>query len=328
MSATPNSADGFYAPGTPVLLNATPSTNWSFTGWTGDLTSVNPQQTLVMSGPRSAIAGFSQSQQINAYITSNAPGATATVNGTSYTLPASLRWTPGQVVAISAPGLVTQTISTRWSFANFTSSTPINNGSLVVPQTDVDVRLNYTRQFLLTASSSPVEGGTVTGAGWYNEGTAVVVQAVPNTGYGLISFTGDFAGVTENPMTVIMAGPRNAVANFKVTGQPALVATVLARIAGPGPNQRTVPIQIRNTGTAMAPGTSLTGITGIVVLSGSGSVTVATPAPIGYGDIPAGGGATQNVVFDWPATAIRVSFTANYTTAIGRPGSTTFTVFR
>ena len=39
------------------------------------------------------------------------------------------------------------------------------------------------KKYTLTTKAEPSEGGTVTGAGTYNEGTMVTVEAIPNEGY-------------------------------------------------------------------------------------------------------------------------------------------------
>ena len=72
---------------------------------------------------------------------------------------------------------------------------------------------------------------------------------------------------------------RNASASARIsseeTGNPVLsVTATTARTDGPGPGQRTVPITIKNTGTALAANVAITGITGIKTMTGTGAVSL------------------------------------------------------
>ncbi|MCS7026007.1 MAG: S-layer homology domain-containing protein [Bryobacteraceae bacterium] len=60
VTVTPPSADGFYAAGASLELAAQPAANFSFTGWSGDLSGTANPATITMSGPRSVLAQFAQ----------------------------------------------------------------------------------------------------------------------------------------------------------------------------------------------------------------------------------------------------------------------------
>jgi hypothetical protein len=58
---------------------------------------------------------------------------------------------------------------------------------------------------------------------------------------------------------------------------------------------------------------TITSITGISDVSGSGAVTVASPTtPLNLGPISPGGSASGSITFNWPSTATRVTFTVNF----------------
>ena len=67
--------------------------------------------------------------------------------------------------------------------------------------------------FVIDANVSPTAGGTVTGAGTYNQGKAVSLTAVPATGYTFANWSGDANGTT-NPVTVTADKKRTVTAIF------------------------------------------------------------------------------------------------------------------
>lgn len=71
------------------------------------------------------------------------------------------------------------------------------------------------RQCVVTINRSPVEGGTVSGAGTYNSGTQVTAKATPNDGYKFVGWANQSGVVTttSNPyvFTVINNTTFNAV---------------------------------------------------------------------------------------------------------------------
>ncbi len=77
--------------------------------------------------------------------------------------------------------------------------------------------------YTLTLDASPSVGGTVTGAGNYQEGEAVSVAAIANEGYEFTNWTGDIAAITagdENSEDITVTMPADDVeltANFMLT---------------------------------------------------------------------------------------------------------------
>jgi hypothetical protein len=73
------------------------------------------------------------------------------------------------------------------------------------------------QSYAITAVANPVEGGTITGAGNYNHGSAVNLVASPNEGYEFVNWTEGGSIVSTNTnYSFIANADRNLVANFVV----------------------------------------------------------------------------------------------------------------
>lgn len=86
------------------------------------------------------------------------------------------------------------------------------SGSAKATYTNIDC----VSEFTLTATANPAEGGSVTGAGVYEEGTTVTLTATPNEGYEFVSWTNGGAEVSTNATYSFVINANLAlVANFK-----------------------------------------------------------------------------------------------------------------
>ena len=162
-------------------------------------------------------------------IASSAAGRAFSVSGIgchagNYTAPMTFAWVPNSSCTVSfvspqSGGTGTQYLFNSWHDSNIPGSTR----TLTVPATATTYTADFTTQYFLVTSASPSGGGTVTGAGWYNDGVAATVAASPNNGYSFYSWTG---AVSTGPATgkVLMNGPRNAIAKF-TTLTPVMVTT-------------------------------------------------------------------------------------------------------
>lgn len=180
-------------------------------------------------------------------------------------------------------------------------------------------------QASLGTSVSPAGAGTISGGGTYTPGSNVTVTAAANPGYVFTGFSGALSGST-NPQTLTVYFSVPVVANFAPV-RPALTASGGVHVDGDG-IVRFVPFTLLNSGTGAAINTTMTSITNITTVTGSGTVTLASLLPWNMGTIVPGGSATLYVGFNWPLSALRVRFTVNYTADGGYSGSTTITTFR
>ena len=75
-------------------------------------------------------------------------------------------------------------------------------------------------QYEVTATSNPILGGTITGAGAYHQGQLCTLTATANTGYVFVNWTEDGNVVSTNPeYNFTVSSARNLVANFAEEGQ-------------------------------------------------------------------------------------------------------------
>jgi uncharacterized repeat protein (TIGR02543 family) len=70
-----------------------------------------------------------------------------------------------------------------------------------------------TGQYTVVLSSSPIAGGTTTGAGLYNAGATATIKATPSNGYTFTSWTGDTTSILST-LSVLVDKNKNIVANF------------------------------------------------------------------------------------------------------------------
>jgi hypothetical protein len=329
----PLMGDGFYAANAQVQLSATPANGSFFTGWTGSLSGLATPQMLTMDGPKALTATFAAQPTTPITITSTAPGAVARLAVPPYTvypLPVTLNLVQGQEYIFSADPEVVEGPGVRWLLLNWEGSPRQDQGRITVGTSPANLNIRYRRYVLWQVTANPPEAGTISYTGWQIDGGSLPLLATPNQGWRFTGWSGDVKG-TANPVDVPVTGPITAVANFAPSsGVPNLfITSTAARTDGTTPGTRVVPLQIRNIGSGMAVDATITGVTNVSVMTGTGLVSHLSPLPIRIGNIAAGGSANQNLVFDWPAGVTRISFTVQFTSNGGSyTGSTTLSLFR
>jgi gliding motility-associated-like protein/uncharacterized repeat protein (TIGR02543 family) len=202
------SGAGSYNSGTSATVKATPAAGYIFTGWSGDATGTSSSVTVTMDGNKSVTANF-QVKPPNKYTltTTASPVEGGTVSGAgSYN-----SGTSATVKATPAAGY----IFTGWSG----DATGTSSSVSVTMDGNKSVTANFQvkppNKYTLTTAASPVEGGTVSGAGNYNSGTAATIKATPNAGYIFTGWSGDATG-TSSSVSVTMDGNKSVTANFQV----------------------------------------------------------------------------------------------------------------
>lgn len=120
--------------------------------------------------------------------------------------------------AIDANATVTAVAAAGFAFVNWTDNgTIVSTTSSYTLAMDVNHSLiaNFVPVYTVTAGALPVEGGTTTGGGTFNEGTSVTVTATPNAGYTFTSWTeGGFVVSNAASLTFDVSSDRILVANF------------------------------------------------------------------------------------------------------------------
>ena len=198
------SGGGTYNYGSSCTLTATPATGYSFVRWTknGSQVSTNPSYSFTVTENASYVAVFS----LNSYTisASSSPSAGGTVSGAgSYNYGTTCN--------------LTATPATGYSFVRWTKNgTQVSTNasySFTVTENASYVAVFSLNSYTISASASPSAGGTVSGAGNYQQGSTCTVSATANTGY-------TFENWTENG-TVVSAA---ATYTFEVTASHNLVA--------------------------------------------------------------------------------------------------------
>ena len=203
-----------YDYGTSVTITATPAVGYSFTGWTGSVTSSDNPLVLTMDGDKSLTANFA----IDTFTLTYTAGEGGAVTGVS-----------PQTVNYGADGtLVTAVPNTGWHFVDW------SDGVLTAARTDINVtaNLSVTANFAIdtyTLTYTAGEGGSVTGVSpqTVNHGSdGTLVTAVPNTGWHFVDWSD---GVLTAARTDI-----NVTANLSVTANFAINTYTLTYTAGTG----------------------------------------------------------------------------------------------
>lgn len=111
----------------------------------------------------------------------------------------------------------TETFASRTQNALKANTVTANSNSftITVPALSTTAILLTTPvTYTLGTNAAPTAGGTVTGAGTYNSGTAAAVAAIPAAGYIFTGWSGDASG-TASSITVTMNSNKSVTANFQ-----------------------------------------------------------------------------------------------------------------
>ena len=190
--------------GTSVTVVATANANYAFVNWTENGTPVSTaaSYTFTATANRTLVAKFIPTYTI-ATSASPVAGGTTTGDGT---------YTSGSSVTLVA------TPNAGYAFINWTENgIPVSDSTTNSFTASVNRALvaNFVPTFTITASAAPSAGGTSTGGGIYNSGSAVTVVATANAGYAFLNWTENGTPVSsESNYTFTAGADRTLVANF------------------------------------------------------------------------------------------------------------------
>jgi len=210
-------ANGMYASGTPVTLEAVPNPGYTFASWTGGVTGPNNPTTVTMNGDKSVTANFNALPHYALSLTVIPTGA-GTI--TASPLPGGDgKYLSGTVVTLTAEP------NAGYAFIQWSGSiSGPNNPTKITIEADKGATAEFaTARYTLTLASSPTGGGTITanplpdGDGKYGYGTVVTLTVNANAGYAFGNWSGDASG-SANPTTVTMNGSKSVTASFAVPG--------------------------------------------------------------------------------------------------------------
>jgi hypothetical protein len=213
ISAAPNPAEAGTVSGTGTFnhgqiasLQATPADEYNFLSWTenGNVVSQNQVYSFTVTQNRNLTANFAM-EVFSINLESNPTGAGILQGEGNYN--------PGDNVTINAQS------HAGYSFVNWTE-----NGNIVSSNPQFSFTIAENREFIahfnintyeVTATSDPVEGGSVSGTGVFNHGQTANLQATAAEGYNFVNWTENGNTVSQNPFyTFTVSQNRSLTANF------------------------------------------------------------------------------------------------------------------
>ena len=127
-------------------------------------------------------------------------------------LPVTLYWYPRSTHSIWAADTVQITAQSRHKFTGWPTGTGLIH-HLVMPNGPLRIEASYRLEHRVTVSAVPVAGGTVSGDGWYPEGSTATLEATPAAGYRFVRYTDPVESpLPISPLTV--TGPLTVTALF------------------------------------------------------------------------------------------------------------------
>jgi xyloglucan-specific exo-beta-1,4-glucanase len=205
------SGAGTYNAGSVATLTATPAAGYTFTGWSGDATGSALSITVTMNSNKSVTANFQVQSNATKYtlVTTASPSAGGSISGAG-------TYDAGSVATLTATPAAGYTF-TGWSGDATGSATTVT----VTMNGNKNVTANFqlqsnTTKYTLTTTSSPSDGGSISGGGTYDAGSIATLTATPAAGYTFTGWSGDVTG-TAASTTVTMNSNKNVTANFSIT---------------------------------------------------------------------------------------------------------------
>lgn len=202
--------------GSTCTLTVTPNPGYTFEGWYNDDMGADPVSTeltysFTVTGDANYVAVFSYYVYVITVTAVPSEGGTVTGgNGYHYGQTCTLTATPAEGYSFIGWWLNGSQVSAENPYS-FT----------VTESADYEAHFNLDvlPVYNITVSANPVEGGTVTGDGSYEQGATCTVEATANPGYEFVNWTVDgivVATTATHEFTV--TGDAEYVANFNFAG--------------------------------------------------------------------------------------------------------------
>jgi len=219
-----------YPFGSKVKISATPNSDYYFVEWQGSgygsASGTPPQPTYVYMWSNiveKAIFGVEIKFSANGLSNVNPNTVVLYVNGTAYplsSLPVTLKVPYGDTLDYSYISPIYSTQSgVRFVLANTTGLASGRSASIVATKNG-QVVANYQKQYELTVSAQPSDGGTTSpspGYYWLNAGSSESILATPAEGWIFLNWTGSGQGSytgTSESATITMNSPITETAYF------------------------------------------------------------------------------------------------------------------
>ncbi|RPI07488.1 MAG: hypothetical protein EHM65_11715, partial [Acidobacteriales bacterium] len=169
-------------------------------------------------------------------MTSDPPGRRVVVDNSSYTAPYSFEWTPGSTHSLRVASPQTSEPA-RYIFDSWDNG-ETETRTVTAPSESATYTARFSTQYLLTTSSAPSYGGSLTvhpssNDDYYDRGALVEFSATPNTGYRVDYWSGDLGG-HGSPLSLVIDDQKVVTARFAVETGPSMAAVSAASYASGG----------------------------------------------------------------------------------------------
>lgn len=197
---------GSFLSGSTDTVKASPNFGYTFVNWTDGATVVSTDSVYIftVTGARTLTANFTPNNYLITVTANPAAGGTVTGAGSK---------------PFGSTDTARATANNGYSFANWT-----DGGTVVSTSSEYVFTVNGSRTltanfipntYTITLLTSPVNGGTTTGAGNYSFGQTDTIRAIPNAGYNFVYWTEGANIVSSSPeYSFVVTGNRTLTANF------------------------------------------------------------------------------------------------------------------
>jgi hypothetical protein len=204
--------DGRYAKDTIITLTANPASGYGLKSWSGTSSDTSNPTTVTISSDKHVTVTFERRFSL--------------VINKQLVIDYSVSFTEGKVLVNPAPGtddkyakdtIVTLTANpaSGYRFDHWSGDVSGNDISVtIMMDANKNIKANFIRFYTLTTSVSPTGGGSVSpSGGTYDEGTDVILTAIPASGYIFDHWSGDVSG-NDTSVTITMDANKSVIATF------------------------------------------------------------------------------------------------------------------
>ncbi|MFO7891230.1 MAG: FG-GAP-like repeat-containing protein, partial [bacterium] len=211
---TPSPPGGWYAQEGTVELKASAAPGYTFTSWSGDLSSQDSSEKVTVVEPMSITANFKK--RIQVVINTDPSGLDFTADSNSYTAPNTFIWLEDSEHQIDVDSIHSLDNSTRYRFNNWSNKAD-KNQLYIVPGSNSTLTAQFFTQYFLNVNSSY---GDPQGEGWYNRDSTAIFfvdryHYEDKTRLKFFRWSGDVQNDTSIVHSLIMDSPKTVTANWK-----------------------------------------------------------------------------------------------------------------
>ena len=143
---------------------------------------------------------------------------------------ASINKTEGSIIANTSETITLSLNSIGITQGTYNTNFIVETNDANMTHVEIPVVLHVNQSsnyYIIDATSNPTDGGTVSGAGTYAQGTICTLSASANSGYSFVKWTKNGTQISTNPTySFAVTGNESYVANFEPTIQYTITADV------------------------------------------------------------------------------------------------------